>query len=691
MLTPEKTRRGSLKDWSVLPNYGSAFIEDFDDHHRHHDDGSHGHHRQQSQQAIASEGEGNEVARATEPSSAGHEQVPWHYDSRDKAKTEQQGPLTNPYAEIYQELAKSPGLVEDDEKQDRSASPLSPLFPVGREDEAQSPAFPQSSSRVLKEGTKSNNTHILEPVAEESFIDSEADSSRGLKGQSFQQDLAAVPQEAGNTSTTSVHVTALTTDAPLLSPGRQSTESRQRQRRLSKTTSLHTYSPVSALPGDHRARTSSIASSAVSGPNTVTSSSGNTFNSVENATLEYGQRLSWQALSGDRNSKMQLKSPRGDGQEGKGFHASLKKFLQDDDFEPWRSSPAQAKPKAESLPPDPNEQGNRKASKGYHAVLVRQRTKSQPVKIPHTTQGQDEYREILKELLPLDSGLRKQAKGVALPKESKKTSMTPATAGGEKHLSSLILGALKKRKSTAGLRESSKSMLLSSEKGEQVPVPTLSIRDKVISAPLGARHICTGALNAVMDRESPFGRRPSSPVKGYIDVPFGAVSVNTGDELAFYPIERHGLSSIPSTYQGKESVAHANLHDAMQSTSDRSSPSYRSQTSENASLSPAFFSSPMSSTSSHSEEWPGTPRAFSPYASSAPFSNITSISEEHHSTETANHEPPVDFWAVSFAEAQAGEGDFVAPHATLVKSGKVAMLSTQEKARRRASKASLRI
>lgn len=361
-------------------------------------------------------------------------------------------------------------------------------------------------------------------------------------------------------------------------------------------------------------------------------------------------------------SRMETKSPRSEG----GFDRDLAAFLQeehsaDDKRQTKQEDPVPAWNGSISSPVQTrhSQDDGRRGEDLQEIPSARQRTKSHPVKLhhikpisnKHVTPQEDMQRcdELLTELLLLDASLRKQAKN-GNRKATQKHSKSPNESGSTL-FSVFSLGALKKPKSTGHIK------IEDLMAGEKVPVPPLpmKVREMSISAPLQARHVCTGALNPNANRESPFGRRPLSPIRGYIDFPSaGSESVSSIDNPLLLGFDIRSNENMVSP------IGDCN--------SSRSSPS-QSNLSE-AYPSPAFFSSPISSTSSHSEEGPSTPRALSPSINS--------------------NNGAADFWAVSFAEAQAGEEDFVAPHATLVKSNKLAMLSTNEKARRRASKASVK-
>lgn len=605
MLTPEKTRRGSLKDWSVQTPHGSHFIEDFEQAPVEY----HSHHHQNTELAAL---------------------LPTVSDGQTAKE--------NPYAQIYEELAKSPEL-----EYDRTLSPTSP----GLSDVYEDAASIDKAFSVL---------HVLDPVAEESFIgtDQELQSTNGERSKMTidQEESMTVEkvEETPNNSNISISVVALTTDSPQpVSAGRQSTESR------SKRTSRPPSISAAVIGSSSRTRTASVASSAVSRSVTVASTTTNTnatLNMVQNATVEYGQRLPRQM------GRMETKSPRSEGGFDRGlvdfFHGPRlpeldKQVLHDNN---WNGSMMPAHIRHSQ---DDGRKGNQPLEKP-----ARQRTKSQPAKLrsskppstKHVTPEADlqRHEELIKELLPLHVSLRKQVK-VANRKGAKKSSAPAGGGSSTTNLTSILLGALKKRKSAGQINIADLTLY-----GETlVPPLPLSVKDMTISAPLQARHICTGALNPNDNRESPFGRRPSSPVQGYIDVPFAGAEFN---------------------HSSQEGVIHPDFLDFdIRTDSNMGSPAENSNSSHSwpaqsrsieAYSSPAFFSSPLSSTSSHSEEGPSTPRALSP---SVVCSN-----------------GPTDFWAVSFAEAQAGDSDFVAPHATLVKSNKLAMLSTNEKARRRASK-----
>lgn len=647
MLTPEKTRRGSLKDWSILvynqpATHGSAFIEDFED-----------------------------IPASVANASSGLQ------EERQEGK-----PLDNPYAEIYQELAKSPELEELD---DDAQSPLSPLCSPSEASSATSSTHSTSPAGLVVNALRI--THALEPVAEESFIESDRDVSREI--------FAHEASERGeaSTSSNSISVLAIITDTPQpVSAGRQSTESRRR--RISKATSVNTGSICVGRDinvDDARCRTLSTTSSALSRPTTYTSASGNTANSLEDATVEYGQRSSWQALNSET---MQLKSPR----EETEYDMHLKHFFQEEEEEE-EDSLAQARQKLRggSLPPTPDESSEQAITLGkQHGLFTRQRTKSQPAKLRHIIPPQEKeeqrYSDLVKELLPLDAALRKQTKPThrkVTKKSSKPVGPSESGTDGKKddrHLSLFLLSALKKRKLATeppvsqGI-EGGPSRKANTQEASQALIKG----KKMISAPIHARHICTGALNSIPNRESPFGRRPSSPVKGYIDVPFAEAQADSRGIIE-HPLFIN-FDDLASKEGGEPPSATASS--VTNSASDRSSPSYKSSISHSIFTSPALFSSPLSSTSSHSEG-PSTPRAFSPYIVSSTSCTTNPESQSDHSMEGSTQSQPIDFWAVSFEEAQAGEGDFMAPHATLVKSGKLAMLSTNEKARRRASRAFLR-
>lgn len=651
MLTPEKTRRGSLKDWSISlynqpATHGSAFNEELEELDSH---------------------PGTSAAPSNTNSC-----------SRNQQDEEKSGKTENPYAEIYQELAKSPELEEFD---DGVQSPLSPLCSPSEASSTISSTHSTSPAGLVVNALRV--THALEPVAEESFIDSDRDVSRDVLSPK------AVEGGEASTSSNSVSVLAITTDGPpTVSAGRQSTESRRR--RISKATSVNTAAisinkDINA--DDPRIRPSSTTSSAFSRPTTYTSASGNTVNSLDNATVEYGQRLSWQALNSER---MQLKSPR----EERECDYHLKHFFQEEED---GLAQARQKMRAGSLPPIPDESseqaGNDTRQQG---LFARQRTKSQPAKLRHVVLSKDveeqRYTDLVKELLPLDAGLRKQTKSThrkVTKKTSKPVALSQDGTNGKKddrQLSLFLLSALKKRKLANDPALSQGREGGSTRKATTQQVSPAWMKDKkIISAPIQARHICTGALNSIPNRESPFGRRPSSPVKGYIDVPFAESQTDSGGVI------KHPLlidfDDLASKDAGESASATASP--VTNSASDRSSPSYQSQIGDSISMSPALFSSPLSSTSSHSEG-PSTPRAFAPYIVSSISCTTNVERQSEHSTEGSTQSQPIDFWAVSFEEAQAGEGDFIAPHATLVKSGKLAMLSTNEKARRRASRASLR-
>lgn len=649
MLTPEKTRRGSLKDWSIVPSsttappHGSQFVEEAEHPSLHEQDHRHAHHIDIPAHSMQS-----------------------HHHEGQSAYTD----TANPYAQIYEELAKSPELESD--------ATLSPLSPEFRE------SMLEAATGHLKA------SYTLEPVAEESFVESDREVRQAdttvigdisnatiVQGSNITSERG---QEAGNTSATSISVVALTTDTPPSTiASRQSTESRRR--RSSRPPSVTT--PADPPSASSRIRTSSVASSALSRPTYTSNTTNASLNSVENATVEYGQRASRQMGS---TSRLETRSPRS---EGGGFGRDLAGFFQLEDNEPqpftglgWihHNVPDTVEGRHASVPLKQMRHSQDEGRVKYPTLEeqpTRQRTKSQPAKLHHARpvshtpampqEDVERYNELINELLPLDAGLRKQFKNGNKKVAKQAPSNSFSQQDNNTHFSMFLRVALKKRKTAGPVGD--RGISSSDVKGRSPCVP---IKEKGISAPRQARHICTGALNPNVNRETPFGRRPSSPVRGYIDVPFAGATRSEKNQ--------QGQDVHQSLFLDFDIRSGSNMVSPITNGSgNQSSPSH-SNASETTYPSPAFFSSPLSSTSSHSEEGPSTPRALSPA-----IDYNTSTGGGGGGTGG-----PVDFWAVSFAEAQAAEGDFVAPHASLVKSNKLAMLSTNEKARRRASKASFK-
>lgn len=312
MLTPEKTRRGSLKDWStstLLPStmHGSQFIEEFGEE-REEDANDH------TNSATNLRKDAKMIMKEMNAD-----------EEEERCEGEDDG---NPYAQIYEELAKSPELESED-----TLSPMTPLFHDATQEQHTPPPL------IAMSGLKITN--MLEPVVEESFIESDGDTH----GRSFIDEHHAaidagddtVEPEQINTSTTSISVVAITTDVPL-SAGRQSSESRHK--RASRPTSLANNNNY-----DPRTRTSSVASSALSRP-TCTSSTNATLNSVENAIVEHGHRLSAQAL---RTERFEMKSPIRDEH---GYERDLLDFFKEEEEPAMYTQQLRQKSRSGSLPPE---------------------------------------------------------------------------------------------------------------------------------------------------------------------------------------------------------------------------------------------------------------------------------------------------------------------------------------------------
>ena len=75
-----------------------------------------------------------------------------------------------------------------------------------------------------------------------------------------------------------------------------------------------------------------------------------------------------------------------------------------------------------------------------------------------------------------------------------------------------------------------------------------TVRAKQISAPSQARHIASGTLHPHVIRESPFGRRPVSPVQGYITVPHATTAPEIEPVPSLPPLFMSpALSSVSSS------------------------------------------------------------------------------------------------------------------------------------------------
>lgn len=715
MLTPEKTRRGSLKDWDFAPQQQapSTTSEDVV--------GSISQSQpQRTHMRMLVRTDGLSPLLSTSPSTASSDRSNTSVlTADDRSSMHSPATTSSPvqfansdklYASIHEEISKSP---ESDQLSETTLSPTSTA----------------SSGAITTPSTASSSKaiHTLEPVAEESFIDSEEDegnktgttisksgrsSSRkdgvavdsrpiishslGKSGQ-YQQQQLPISAPAGTS------VKSYYSQIPIFSlPGPYAADFHE----AAKEIAHHKHSSrkeadenFSAL----RIRSASVTSSVISRPTVVSTTTAYSINSAEDATVEYTRHI---PLSKQKAAVGTARSPVVSrfSETGLGYERELIAFLKNEDESDANRRTVQKnydQSKAASIlgatPSSLKEGRNQKwdlndtNNLAYDSTATtkgngRQRTRSQPVEpsksrmamrgaskahplplAPPGSRDDDEqkrYDYIAREYMPLSWRLQRQFKNsnpklLATTKgnnaQMKSAPTTPAKSNHTDkenvmpHVSHIFsLGGLKKRKSSP---EMGKQDLLKDPTGHVIP-PLPQIKGKPISAPSDPKHICTGALNPHPNRESPFGRRPSSPVQGYISVPNSDSLFSFSDSMA--PVFNGNVTKLPSESPFTRATK------SIEGSSPKSQPSELFS-------SPAIISdSRKSSASSHTDSGPTTPKAISPAAIG--FAS--------------------DFWAVSFAEAQAGDDDFVAPHASLVKTSNFVMLSTNEKARRRASKAS---
>jgi hypothetical protein len=695
MLTLETTRRGSLKDWMVQS--GSKSLPSLPDH------------EVLTTRAL--------VQEANE----------------------------NPYAQIYEELAKSPELKSVSEL------PSPPSAPLGAQQQpSYGPAVNVAASSSLSSSSYLKQVQHLPPLAEieaeESYIDAEESMNNNS---SLLRELSALNLLPGTSTASQGEISAELSDrsAAGIALSTDSPPVKLRQRSIDRGSSRNNGSRYnkdwigipspSSFTQSARSRTISSSSTSVSKPMTTTSTSnsitantasGTPYNSAEYATVETG--LTVTNSSPTPFTRHTPRSPISSRFLQAVFEQDLKDFFKLDDMQ-GRSDisggskmirtglgslppPAATGPFGKSSFDDVKARSIANNTNDATTTASRKRTQSQPVSsqalkkaynndnnnkaftpLPFPSQGTTGKDSLHALPTPKESILSSSSSTWILGRKIKisnarkitKAPLSPSPQTPEQSSSFPpavnglgLLSTMKKRKSTPDIN---KLGFPKSSGAQNTAMRSLrSIRNIMISAPLQAEHICTGALNPHPNRESPFGRRPSSPVQGYIDVPGQTSSLISGSLFledfdtpsgafdAFNAIDPSASASNSLTSSGSRSRS-------------RSSPSQDRTSATSTSTfynSPITFSSPISSTSSHSWDGPDTPSIIT----ANPYTAATTSA-----TRPASNGGQ-DFWAVDFAVAQSGDNDFIAPHASLVKaSSKLALLSTNEKARRRASKASM--